>query len=331
MKPGIKQISAMTGFSIATVSNALNHKRGVNAETAEKIFRAAREIGYLDNGNIRKVRLVIFKKTGAIIDDTPFFPALISGMEQECRKNGFELCITELDCRQDDWREQVKTGLSAPDTAIIFLGTELDESDRWIFDEITAPVLLLDYWADALGLSGVIINNEDAVRDAVRYLAQHGHKNIGYLKGSFRIAGFQQREASFLLQLLQLGLEPGPVVTLDTTMDGAYHSMCRYLSTFPELPTAFFAENDILALGAMRALKNKGFRIPEDVSLIGFDDLPFCEISAPRLSSVRVPKQEMGAIAVRRLIGLIQNGDRETRTKIQVCTQFIERDSVKTI
>ncbi len=330
MKPGIKQISEQTGFSVATVSNALNHKRGVNADTAEKILRVAREIGYLEAGNIRKIRLVIFKKTGEIIDDTPFFPALISGMEQECRKNGFELCISNLDCRQADWKEQVKTTLSDAETALIFLGTELAEEDYWLFQDISSPFILLDYWSDALGASGVVINNEDAVREAVRYLVEHGHREIGYLKGKFRIAGFEQREVSFCQQIEQYGLKPAAMVELTTTMDGAYHAMCRYLASQPDLPTAFFAENDILALGAMRAMKNHGISIPEDVSLIGFDDLPFCEISAPRLTSLRVPKLEMGAIAVRRLIGLIQGGTQQVRTKTLVCTQFVERDSVRT-
>jgi LacI family transcriptional regulator len=110
-------------------------------------------------------------------------------------------------------------------------------------------------------------------------------------------------------------------------MDGAYMEMDRILQERPELPTAFFADNDIVALGAMKAFQKNGYRIPEDISLIGFDDLPFCIVSTPTLSTIRVFKQEMGQLAVRRLIELIRT-DTKTKIKIQICNEFIERDSV---
>ena len=104
--------------------------------------------------------------------------------------------------------------------------------------------------------------------------------------------------------------------------------MIEYLSTSSVLPTAFFADNDMIALGAMKALEELGYRIPQDISIIGFDDLPYCEISTPRLSSMRVPKQEMGKLAVDRLVEIIKKND-NIITKYQVCAEFVERDSVK--
>ena len=88
MKVSIKDISERTGYSPATISNALNHKKGVNKETAAEVFRVAREIGYINENSISRIKLVIFKKNGSIIDDTPFFPTLVSGFEQECRSRG---------------------------------------------------------------------------------------------------------------------------------------------------------------------------------------------------------------------------------------------------
>ncbi|MEG1427702.1 MAG: substrate-binding domain-containing protein, partial [Oscillospiraceae bacterium] len=96
----------------------------------------------------------------------------------------------------------------------------------------------------------------------------------------------------------------------------------------PKLPTAFFADNDIIALGAMKALCENGYKIPEDISVIGFDDLPFGAISSPSLTTIRVYKQEMGQTAVRRLIETIKN-ESSIKTKIQVCNTFVERDSVR--
>ncbi len=111
-------------------------------------------------------------------------------------------------------------------------------------------------------------------------------------------------------------------------MDGAYKDMKDYLEKKPKLPTAFFADNDMVALGAMKAMTEAGVQIPGQVSVIGFDDLPFCEIASPRLSTIRVSKQEMGQLAVKRLMEII-NDSEGSKLKIQVCTQFVERESVR--
>ena len=94
------------------------------------------------------------------------------------------------------------------------------------------------------------------------------------------------------------------------------------------MPTAFFADNDMIALGCIKAFEEYGYRVPEDISVIGFDDLPFCEISTPRLTTIKVYKYEMGQLAVRRLIELMKDGNSKINTKTQVCTEFVERDSV---
>jgi LacI family transcriptional regulator len=329
LKAGIKQISDITGFSPATVSNALNQKKGVNQKTSEEIFRVAREIGYLDITSITKIKLVIFKKNGLIIDDTPFFTLLINGIEQECRESGYEMTIGNLDSRNPDYTEQAKQMLNEPGTAIILLGTELMPEDLELYKAAESPLLLLDYWNFDMDFNGVIINNADSVRIAVNHLCSKGHTEIGYMKGKFRIYNFEQRQAGYYSALREQGVKYQPefTVELSPSMNGAYKDMLEYLNGRMVLPTAFFAENDMIALGAMKALLEKGYRIPEDISVIGFDDLPFCEISSPRLTSLRVPKQEMGRLAVRKMIELIAK-DQGVRTKIQLCTEFVERDSV---
>lgn len=320
----------MTGVSAATVSNALNRKKGVNKETAERIFQTAREIGYVNGGGISKIKLLIYKKNGQIIDDTPFFTALIDGFEKECRESGYEMLLGTLDRRQGNYEEQFQQAFQEMSTAVVLLGTELSGEDLKAFREVGSPILLLDAWDSEMEFSAVVINNGDSMRKAVDYLVKKGHRRIGYLRGDFRILGFRQREHGFreAMEELDCPVDPGHIVTLSTTMDGACNDMGEYLKQKPGLPTAFVAENDMLALGAMRAMRLAGIRIPEDVSMIGFDDLPFCEISYPRLTSLRVPKQEMGALAVRRMIEIMKK-DVGIHTKTEVCTEFVERDSVK--
>lgn len=330
MKISVKAISEATGFSPATVSNALNRKRGVNKETASTIFRVAKEMGYIEEVKIQRLKFVIFKSNGSIIDDTPFFSLMIDGVEKECRNCGLELMVCNLDKRDKDFKEQVNELLNQNSSAVILLGTELDNEDLVYFQSAKCPFLILDYWSSDMTFNGVLINNADSARLAVEYLIQKGHQEIGYMNGSFRIKAFRSRYVGYQIALKKAGIEMNPdyLVTLSTTMDGAYRDMKKYLANHPKLATAYFADNDMIALGAMKAMTECGIRIPEDVSIIGFDDLPFCEISSPRLTTIRVSKQEMGQLAVKRIQEIIQNAG-GSNLKIQVCTQFVERDSVR--
>lgn len=332
MKVNMKQISEITGVSTATVSNALNYKRGVNANTAAKVLKVAYELGYFEESRITKVKFVTFKRDGSIVEDTPFFPLMLAGMEQECRDNGMDMIMCILDMRDADYQEQVKMLLNDKSAAIIMLGTEMIEGDIRLLQEITTPFIVVDYWNGDMSFDAIKINNEDSIRHAIDYLVKKGHKEIGYLKGRFRIVPFKDREMGYVtgMQRAVLPVHEEYTLELGTTMDAAYADMKKYLMNKIVLPTAFIADNDMIALGAMKALAEYGVRIPEDVSIIGFDDLPFSAIASPPLTTLRVPKQEMGRIATRRLIQLIKNRE-DAGIKIEVSTQFVERGSVKTI
>lgn len=331
MKVRLKMISDATGFSPATVSNALNNKKGVNKQTASTILKAARELGYISEERISKIRFVIYRRNGKIIDDTPFFNLLIDGAQRECRQLGYEMVISRLERNDPEYEQQARWMLRDTHAAVILLGTELIEDDIEVYRDSHCPFLLFDYFDASMDFSGVAIDNEDSARKATRYLIAKGHRSIGYLRGEFRIQAFRKRAAGYRAALKEAGLSPHPsgIFTLATNMDGAYNDMVRILEAKPELPTAFFADNDMIALGAMKALQENGYRIPQDVSLVGFDDLPFSEIVSPRLTTIRVSKPEMGATAVRKMHEII-NRTGTAKTKIEVCTDFVERDSVQT-
>lgn len=330
MKPNIRMISKLTGYSPATVSNALNRKKGVNKETSDEIFKVANEIGYSNETKISRIRLVIYKRNGSIIDNSPFFTNLLDGVETECREFGYEMIISNLDKRSDFYEQRLDEILSDKTTAVIMLGTEAMDEDFDGFLNAKCPMVILDSWSTSMNFNGILINNSDSAKNAVEYLIKKGHREIGYLKGKFRIKAFNARSTGYSRALYKNGISINEqfIVPLSTTMDGAYKDMLQYLNQKPKLPTAFFADNDMIALGAMKALIEKGYRIPEDVSLIGFDDLESSGISTPRLTTIRVFKQEMGQLAVRRLRDIIKDGN-GIKSKTQVCTQFIERDSVK--
>ena len=332
MEISMKKISEITGFSQATVSNALNNKRGVNKETAARIFAVAREYGYTVESKVTRIKLIIFKNQGLIVSDTHFFSQLIDGVVNESRNQGFETTICYLDKFDPNYTATLNQLLVDGSCAQLLLATEMDQDDVKAFESAAATTLVMDCWLPETCFSAVLINNTDSVQQAVNYLVDKGHREIGYIRGNIRIRNFVERELGYNLALQGAGLPIRPEFSfaVTPTMEGAYEDMLQILKQKSAMPTAFFIDNDTIAFGAIKALKASGYKIPGDISVIGFDDLPYSSILTPALTTVRVSRQELGQIAVRRLLELTRL-DGSPRTKTMVCNEFIERDSVRVI
>jgi LacI family transcriptional regulator len=333
MKRKITTIANLAGVSPATVSNALNGRKGVSEETKLKVLEIAREIGYnkeISNGISKSIRFIVYKKHGYVISDTPFFSSLIEGIAKECRDEGYELLISHINTDEANYKDTIENIIKDNSAGLLLLATEMFPEDMELFNGVSAPIVLLDSYFKNMDYDTVLINNTSASYKATNYLALNGHANIGYLHSSIYINNFHYRKLGYIDALNENNLEMNEkyILSLEPTMEGSYRDMKKILEERDfELPTAFFADNDIIALGAMRAMKEKGIKIPQDVSVIGFDDMPFCEITNPRLTTIKVFKQEIGGIAVRRLLEKITNND-NTIHKIEVGTDLIIRDSV---
>lgn len=330
MKVSIKKISEVTGFSQATVCNALNHKRGVNKTTSAQIIKAAKELGYISEASIFRIKIIIYRKSGSVIEDSPFFSLVMDGAEVACRAAGLELIAVYLDKRNSEYQDQIRWLISDTTSGLIVIGSELEEEELDRFRIAKCPVMLIDYWCNDMSFNSLMANNSASMVQVVEYLVKKGHKKIGYLRGKIRIYPFRARSSALRSALAQHNLQLADkyTVTISTSMDGSYNDMAAYLKTDPVLPSAFFADNDVIAVGAMKALKEFGYRIPEDISLIGFDDLPFCEITSPKLTTIRTVKKELGQMAVEKILDMVKNGD-HIKTKVEISTTFIERDSVR--
>jgi len=193
-------------------------------------------------------------------------------------------------------------------------------------------IILLDWRSDNYAFDCVLINDSEAAADAVEYLVEKGHEKIGYLRGEFRIQAFRSRETGYYQVMSKYGLPVRPeyIATVGTRIETAYQGMKEYLAGAEEVPTAFFADNDVIAIGSMQAMKECGYQVPGDISVIGFDNVAYGMVSDPPLSTVHVYKQELGARAVRELVSA-EEKDSKAKVKIQVCAEFVERGSVKDI
>ncbi|ADQ03920.1 transcriptional regulator, LacI family [Caldicellulosiruptor owensensis OL] len=338
MKVRIKDIAKAVGVSPATVSLVLNNRPGISEETREKILKKIEELGYNSGrttskavrGLTKNIRFIVYKKHGKVVGETPFFSALIEGIEQEARDEGFNLLISYINEQSGDRQEIIQIIKETPVDGILLLATEMYSHDLLIFNNLTLPIVVLDSYLEDKNMDFVVIANAEAIYSATVYLIQKGHREIGYLDSSVWIKNFEERKEGYEKAILQSGLvfKKEFILSLEPTLDGAYKDMKEILGNGTELPTAFVAANDIIAFGAMKALKEAGIKIPDDISIIGLDDMPFCEICDPPITTLRVYKERMGKIAVKRLIERIMNNVEE-RVKIEVRTELIERKSVK--
>ncbi len=332
MKVNIRKISEETGFSMSTVSNALNRKKGVNKKTAEIILKTAEEMGYRVEEEITKIRFVIFRRNGMIIDDSHFHPAVIEGVEHQAKLMGYETIFSYMDLNDPDYKERLGDILMDMQSGVVLLGTEMLEEDYQPYADAKNRIILLDGRSDTYGFDSVLINDTESAAKAVEYLVQKGHKRIGYLRGEFRIQAFRSREMGYYQVMNKYGfpVEPECIAVVGTRIETAYQKMKEYLARTRKVPTAFFADNDVIAIGSMQAMKECGYGVPGDISVIGFDDVAYGMVSDPPLSTVHVYKQELGARAVRELLSTADK-DNRAKVKIQVCTDFVERGSVREI
>ncbi len=331
-KVTIRDIAKRAGVSPATVSNVLNRKNRVSEMTRASILAVASEMGYL-NGAVAlraSIRLVIYKKHGLVVMDTPFFSELVSGVEQTCRAHGYSLTISYVYGFSGDRARQIEEILADTSQAILLLATEMDEDDFAPFEKARVPLLVLDGYFFGRAYNSVCINNFDAGCLAARCFLENGHERFGILDSSKPFYNTGERCLGFLAYLRRhgRGVRDEDIFRVEPTMEGAYRDMGELMAVRRErLPGALFAINDIIAVGAARALKTSGCRIPQDVSLIGMDDLPICQIVNPPLTTVAVPKTGLAVSAVNRLIRMI-GGDDDIVQSIRVGVRLVARESV---
>lgn len=329
-----KELAKKLSLSEAAVSMALNGKPGVGTATRKLVLETAEKYGY-DFTRITgrqnasgSIYFALYRKTGAVVADTPFFSELSEGVQQKCKEKGFKLNICYL--YGDESLEAQITDISYSDCiGLILLGTEMRPEDIKYFSSLRFPLVLLDVYFNSVKLDCVLINNLQGAFLATDYLISKTKKQPGYLHSSYSISNFEERSDGFYKAVRSHGMSPSKSVVhlLTPSIDGAYADMKAILAQQEDLAPCYFADNDLIAIGAMKALKQAGYRIPEDIALIGFDNLPMSSYIEPTLTTVNVPKTYMGELAAQRLIEQLR-ARQFVPVKIEVHTNLIERRSV---
>ncbi|MFH0954016.1 MAG: LacI family DNA-binding transcriptional regulator [Verrucomicrobiota bacterium] len=332
MKVTIKDLAAEFGVDKATASRALRGKPGVSSELRDRIVAGAKTLGFFPNAQARSLATgktetlaLVFCDETSWFFENPFYSGVLAGIASESNARGFTLAFHSLASakfRPGDSLPKEIRGHRAD--GFLFVG---DQNDALItaVSEARYPVVLVDHSVPGADLPAVTVANTSGARSAVEYLISLGHRRIGFVSGWLKSPSYRERLAGYKAALQAHRCDRDPSLVRTHGKDAGYEGM-RELLALPSPPTAVFAANDVLAVTAVAAIHHKGLRIPQDVSIMGFDDSRCATDTWPPLTTMRVDKRLMGQLAVRKLIGLIQRKDAGPRqTPLDV--NLVIRDS----
>lgn len=337
MKITAKELSSLLGLSEAAVSLALRGKKGVSIATRKRVLAAAEQHGFdfsrlktagepnqLLNGT---VYLVFYRRHGAVVGDTLFFSELCEGIGMACKAANHKFCIFHIN-GENEIDEQLSRVVASGCVGIILLGTELQEKSFSRFAQLGVPLVLLDSYFEKSACSCVTINNAQGAYLATEYLIHKYGVQPGYMRSAYAIRNFQERADGFFKVLGEHGMSASHTVVhqLAPSMEGAMADMLALLDAGERPQRCYFADNDLIAMGAMRALKHKGFQVPKDVAVVGFDNISSAALCEPPLTTINVPKQYMGKMAMQ-LVQAILQGDAESPVRLEIATRLIKRQS----
>jgi LacI family transcriptional regulator len=326
----IKDVAGKAGVSIATVSRALNGSPLVTDETRGKIIKLANELKYTPNMMARGLMLKKSETIGVILPDLhgDFFSEVMKGIDEIARENGYHILVSSSHSDKTEIESMLKVMRSGRVDGLIIMSPHLDSTslNDYITDDL--PVVLLNCSIGEKANESIIIDNFNGAKEMVRHLIKHGHKRIAIIKGEENNFDAEERLKGYRSALYDAGLELNPKLELPGNFneETGYTAMKKILNLKPR-PTAVFASNDAMAIGAISAIQGKGLRIPEDIAIGGFDDVPITKYLKPSLSSVHVPIYDLGTNAASKLIRLIKNENNIPEEKIVLRTTLIVRES----
>lgn len=327
----IREIAKVAGVSPATVSLVLNNKPGVSNERRQMIQRLLDESGYEKRSSDKSSFNILFVKYvqyGTIVEHNgDFITRVLDGLQDEADRLKINLTMRNVSSSHfEEIFDCLKTGGYH---GLIVLGTELDDAFARKLEHASIPTVVLDNMVEHYALDSVVMDNRGGAYAGVCFLIENGHRAIGFVKSRYDISNFRLRYEGYRSALEKHGIpfDKKYIFEVEPTMHGAYHDMLNALSKGRELPTGFFAGNDSMGAGVVKALKQYSYRVPEQISMVGIDDLPFCSISDPMLTTMAIPKEMIGKLAVRRIYDKILNGESECLKQL-VCPYLIKRESV---
>ncbi|RBM35885.1 substrate-binding domain-containing protein [Vibrio tarriae] len=328
----MKDIARLAGVSTSTVSHVINKSRFVSDEIAERVNNAAQQLNYAPSALARSLKMNRTKTIGMLVTTStnPFFGEVVKGVERSCYHQGYNLILCNTEGDNQRMKASINTLLQKRVDGLLLMCSTLEGERLDVFDRYPdIPIVVMD-WGPILFASDKIQDNSlQGGYMAAKHLIECGHKEIGCITGPLIRHQAQMRYEGYKRALAEAGIAINPdwIVESDFECEGGYQAFEK-LYERGKLPSALFVSNDMMAMGVIQAASQRGLRIPDDLSLIGYDDVHIAKFMTPALTTIHQPKYRLGKAAVDTLLYRLENPD-TTAQVVQLEPTLMVRSSVR--
>ncbi len=325
----IKQVARKAGVSTATVSRIINDSTPVSPKTATRVWQAIRELNYYPNIHARTLASGRSRLLGLIISDisNPFFPDLVKAFEDVAIEKNYEVILTNTNYSPTRMASCVQRMLERQVEGVAIMTSEMEPGLIKQLSQRGIPIVFLDVGKIRDRISNICVDYAQGIREAVDHLCALGHRRIGFISGPMNLKSARTRRSAFLQSLREYSLagDDELIVEGNHKIDGGETAMYRLLQ-LKKRPTAVLTSNDLTAFGALRAIYHAHLHVPKDISIVGFDDIDLGQFSQPPLTTVRLPRGELGHMAFGALERILQ-GDSNKGSEYRIGTHLVIRSS----
>jgi len=324
----LTDIAKQSGVSVSTVSRVINGSDLIGKKTTEKVQKIIAKTNYIPNDIARGLKKKASGTIALTIPDilNPFYAELIQGIEEVINSYGYSLILCNSNMNFDKEMQFIHQMVEKRAEGIIFLSTHISNPD--IILKLREKLGIVAIQTDIDGVDCVDAANYAGIEEAIQYLIDLGHRKIGFITSSLELRGNNSRYNAYKDTLLKNGIAfKDEYVTIGKYQLNEGYLMTKKLLELPDPPTAIQANNDNFAFGSILAIMERNLKIPEDISIIGFDNIKMAEISNPPLTTVSQPIYEMGCEAAELLIQNIAHGPKKINKKVVLPTKLVVRGS----
>ena len=325
----IHTVARLSNVSIATVSRTINHIPTVNPKMAKRVWEVIGELDYFPNTQARSLVSGRSRLLGLIVSEitNPFFPELIQGFEDVAVEHGYEILIGSTNYDPERMKRCIRRMVErkAEGVAVMTFGIEEPLLDQLADRKV--PLVFVDVGPERPGISLLRVDYHHGIRQGVQHLAALGHRDIAFVTGPLRLHSAHSRLAAFHRAVQECGIvvDKGRIIEGDHTMEGGM-AAAEKLLTGAKLPTAVMCSNDVTAIGVLHEAYRAGLRVPDDLSVIGFDNIHLTQMTIPPLTTIQMSCFELAKAAVLALKAHVE-GTPAPKREYPIETRLVVRES----
>ena len=326
----IRTIAKLAGVSIATVSRTMNRVPTVNPKLAKKVWEVIEELNYFPNTQARALVSGRSRIFGLIVSEitNPFFPELIQGFEEVAIEHGYEVLISSTNYDPKRMAQSIRRMIERKVEGVAVMTFGIEEPLLEQLAQRNIPLVFVDVGPDRPGVSVLKVDYHQGIRQGVQHLAALGHRKIAFIAGPARLHSAKSRLAAFTKSLKECGITPNPewIKEGDHTLEGGTKAMEQLLEC-EDLPTAVMCSNDMSAIGVLHQLYRAKMSVPDEFSVIGFDNIHIAEVTIPPLTTIRMSRYDLAKAAVAALRAAVEDTEHPAQREYKIKTELVVRES----